>query len=61
MTESSDLERFVDKNEAPWVVFCFLSITVRAPAVIYVQAFVQVTPGLAVSCLFVFPIDVLKS
>lgn len=62
MIEGSDMEPewFVDGNKWPLDIFCFLSITVRAPAVIYVKQFVWITPVLAVSCLFVLPEDVLS-
>lgn len=38
-----------------WTIFSLLSITVRAPAVIYVKQFVWITLALTVSCLFSTP------
>lgn len=51
------LEWFVGGNMRPLDIFCFLSITVGAPAVIYGKQFVWITPALTVSCLFGLPED----
>lgn len=43
-----------------WTIFCFLSITVTAPAVIYAEPFVWITLVFTVSGLLVLPVDVLS-
>lgn len=43
-----------------WTIFCFLSITVTAPAVIHAELFVWITLVFTVGGLLVLPVDMLS-